>query len=473
MATFQILEETEAENVPIRSKFAKSCTNFLRELNQHPFRILFGILCFVGVIAFMVTQANKLSEIRENQAKLSDRIDHIDYYQIPRLDQKIDNGTKSNFHSKVASARSCKEYQDHGYKKDGYYLVDPDGRYQGHNSLEVYCENMDKDYHNIRTIIKPKNATKTFLGNATKAELFKLTYEASMAQLNTLVRNSGNCYQKMAFHCYRMPLHLNNTGIGYWVDYDNTDWTYFEGSDWQDQKCERGKFNRWQNRLCNCDQYDSEADDHGTITAQSLLPIQGFGYDATKIHHKNGSLEVKIEPLICEEEFELTLGSLSDLAQLQIEKVFWNQWRNLDLNALVFIDLSLINATDKRCKKVLEILDIGNVKENSTFFEFSVCHVNLTFTRNINGTIRQFSVPLDSPINNHNGGDRYSFKVRAKNNHVEVVQNGYEARGGSVSKYWENIPAFPKKSQITIWKQTPDSFLNFASFHLENYKRWW
>ena len=274
------------------------------------------IASFIITWSVFGSKYNEQSELLINfTTMLSDRIDHIETYQIPRLDQKIENGAKNDFHSKVASARSCKELQDHGYRKDGYYFVDPDGRYQGFNSLEVYCENMDDQSKTIRMIIKPQNKTQKFFTNASEPQLFRPGYQVSMKQLNTLVKNSGNCYQKIDFQCHKIPLHLPN-----------------------DSKCDIIPI--WTQTIkCNCDENNDEDEDHGTITAQWLLPIQSFVYHGTKNFNfsKDGAMQVNIGPLICEEEFKLDVqGPLAKLAQPEIEKIFWNPFTGTNVPKWLF-----------------------------------------------------------------------------------------------------------------------------------------
>ena len=476
MATFQILEENE--NVPKRYK------------NWNTKTILQCLFAILTIASFIITWSvfgskyNEQSELLINfTTMLSDRIDHIETYQIPRLDQKIENGAKNDFHSKVASARSCKELQDHGYRKDGYYFVDPDGRYQGFNSLEVYCENMDDQSKTIRMIIKPQNTTQKFFTNASEPQLFRPGYQASMKQLNTLVKNSGNCYQKIDFQCHKMPLHLpNNQRVAAWVDYDHTEWTFFHGSDWNDSKCDIIPI--WTRKIkCNCDENNDEDEDHGTITAQWLLPIQSFVYDATKNFNfsKDGAMQVNIGPLICEEEFKLDVqGPLAKLAQPEIEKIFWNPWDRFELKFYIY---NLINATvqDQRCKKILEILDISDANQNKTFLELTLCRRNLTLTQNINGKM----TPITVDFTNHGSGrslvtaDRKQVKVTSPTlnypelsiHRMDVIETYFEK---SFANYTLENSASPKKSKITVWPSFRDeTFLEITDFKLENVKKWW
>ena len=480
MATFQILEENEVENVPPkRYKFPKHW-NASNVFTKDRLQCLFAILTIASLIitwSVFGSKYNEQSELLINvTTMLSDRIDHIDFYQIPRLDQKIENGAKNTFHSKVASARSCKEYQDHGYKKDGYYLVDPDGRYQGFNSLEVYCENMERrdGQGTLRTIIKPKNVTKRFFTNTSEPQFLRPVYEVSTKQLNTLVKNSGNCYQKIDFRCHKMPLHLPNNqgGVAAWVDYDHTEWTFFDGSDWDKSKCEIENFRY--GVKCNCDEYDDHAD-RGIITAQWLLPIQSFVYDATKKNYnfsKDGTLQVNIGPLVCEEEFNLDVqGPLAKLAQPEIEKIFWNPWDRFELKFSIIKYKSRINSTaqDPRCKKILEILDTSDAKQsNKAFLELTFCHQNVTLTQNING--KMTSITLKSTLLMA----QQRYQITADGNKVKMTDFAKTTIEKFFANYTTENSASPKKSKITVWPSFRDkTMLEISDLRLEDIKRWW
>ena len=238
-------------------------------------------------------QKEIFSEWQEKQdtefESLQNELSKIESERISPLEEQI---KKTDFHAKAAAARSCQELYKHGFTQSGYYLVDPDGRYLGQSSFEVYClfvptahwnrHHYVNDIH-IETIIQPK--TSEFEMSSTSDEDFKkeIQYNATDKQIAALITNSV-CYQTITFKCLVMPLHYEETNHGYWKDRSGIERYFFDGYDFKGRNCEcrNTPFKQCHgnaNALCNCDiRSKDESEDEGTITSDWILPITEVGY---------------------------------------------------------------------------------------------------------------------------------------------------------------------------------------------------
>ena len=111
--------------------------------------------------------------------------------QVTNVTEKFDK--KIAFQTKAASARSCKELYDHGFKT-GKYRIDPDARYGGTSSFEATC-----DFEYNLTYVSPKN--EIFRLGFYRPKSFYVNYLASLDQLQSLIGSSGSCYQNVYIVC--------------------------------------------------------------------------------------------------------------------------------------------------------------------------------------------------------------------------------------------------------------------------------
>ena len=265
---------------------------------------------------------DQLKKAHENETKINSK--KITNFLIANLTESMkekDNFhmEKTAFHIKAASAKSCRELLDHGFTKNGYYLVDPDGRYTGQSSFEVFCQFCrwetyicKEGEHTVTTKIIPKTRSFEISTQLSKDFSIKIDYNATTEEIQTLIDNSGTCYQEITFECLVMPLHFEDINHGYWKDRSGTERYFFDGIDYKGRKCQCSNSDNdddmcqsSRTALCNCDlrsKYESE--DKGTIHAQWILPITGFGYNfkghsLNTFHALNGSATVTIGDLIC------------------------------------------------------------------------------------------------------------------------------------------------------------------------------
>ena len=94
------------------------------------------------------------------------------------------------FHTRAASARNCRELFDHGFKSSGKYRIDPDSRYSGTPSFEVYC-----DFEKNVTVIEATEQTFQFANNKSSLEILKYfdLNENNIDKARSLVGSSGSC----------------------------------------------------------------------------------------------------------------------------------------------------------------------------------------------------------------------------------------------------------------------------------------
>ena len=251
-------------------------------------------------------------ELEDEAVKLASKIKALETDRITKLEDTI---RKNAFHSRAAAARSCQELYDHGFRQDGYYWIDPDGRYQGNVAFEVYCKNLQHSYLTTQTIVPTNTDGQLEIFAKSKDDFkFPMKYKPSMKQLKELIRNSGFCYQAINVECHMLPLHFQENNHGYWLDNNGTPRYFYDGAEPEGRGCECShsiesgycQDNLNQRVLCNCDLRSKiENSDKGIITAQWLLPIKEFGYkflghSLNTFDETNGTAKVTIGDLICE-----------------------------------------------------------------------------------------------------------------------------------------------------------------------------
>ena len=363
MADHQFIEEVadNAKNDTIRTRF-KAAKTWIWNRKCQLTLVTLIIIVFVIILqvnaqqqAKLHAKINQLSKNQSNlrsdlQAKLSTKIGHLKeaHENETKINSKkiVDLEGKDNylmektaFHSKAASAQSCRELYEHGFTKDGYYLVDPDGRYTGQPSFEVFCQFCRFCMkHHAYTKVIPK--TRTFEISSQLSEDFftEIVYDGNVKQIEGLIEHSGSCWQQIKFGCLVMPLHFEGINHGFWKDRSGTERYFYDGMDYNGRKCQcsntNGQCQSNKNALCNCDvrpKFHSE--DKGTIRAEWILPITAFGYkfhghSLNTFNAQNGSATVTIGDLVCKDEFDLEFkGSLKSLgSNFQLEKTILRSW---------------------------------------------------------------------------------------------------------------------------------------------------
>ena len=299
---FKTLESTHKQEL---AKLNMSLTNDLAKLNMSLTKDL------AKISSLLTKQYDSLLEndveLQGETEKMALKIKALETERITKLEDTI---RKNAFHSRAAAAQSCQELYDHGFRQDGYYWIDPDGRYQGNIAFEVYCKNLQRSRVATQTIV-PTNTDGQFEIFAKSQDDFKfpLKYKPSMNQLKELTRNSGFCYQAIKVECHMLPLHFQENNHGYWLDNNGTPRYFFDGAEPEGRQCEcsanSGYCQGNHGVLCNCDLRSKfESSDKGFITAQWLLPIQEFGYkflghSLNTFDTTNGTAKVTIGDLIC------------------------------------------------------------------------------------------------------------------------------------------------------------------------------
>ena len=365
---------------------------------------LVTVICFIGTWYHLSSVSSTTSVLSQEVVQMNETIQKLDWrnnvnnWYIERLEKNLENLNneklremeeniqKTNFHVKAASAQSCTELKRHGYSKDGYYFIDPDGRYQGQSSFEVYCRFTDpgprllfSDPAPIQTRIemKSKNIIEFSTENPND-NYYEFEYKASQDQMQALIKNSGNCKQNIEVRCKSLPLHKNGENLAYWYGTWYQEFSFFDSSNIFEQNCKCNRFSllncgKNTNATCECDlNYDHEVKEFGSITAEMLLPIQRFGY-RFKDSMENGSLVVQIGDLICEENFRMELEGEVDY---DIEKTYWEQW-NEEFGVRFDIEIKsnqtfYDGTNDPYCMPILKMLD-DTTKPQRTFANITYC----------------------------------------------------------------------------------------------------
>ena len=271
---------------------------------------------FDGKVIELERNNSKRFEEQDTELKSVQKgLAEIESKRISKLEEKVKN---TDFHASAASAQSCQELYNHGFTKSGYYLVDPDGRYSGQSSIEVFCKfyqvNFWRGYKHIEefrieTVLRPKNSEFEISSSRDKDFKADVRYNATTNQIASLITNSI-CYQEITFKCLVMPLHYEATNHGYWKDRSGTERYFFDGYDFKGRNCKCSNTPDEQcqnnaNALCNCDmrsKYDSE--DKGKVTSDWILPMTEVGYkfhghSLNTFNAQNGSATIIIGDLVC------------------------------------------------------------------------------------------------------------------------------------------------------------------------------
>ena len=396
MADLQFMEEMK-DNVNGKLEISKTW------IRSHKWQLTFASLTFLAFTAILSVSTFQQSQL---QAKID-----ANAKLIHQLEKKNQNDTEANakrisslnekvqFHVKAASATSCNELYEKGFSNSGYYLVDPDGRYAGQSSFEVYCDFITQPWSRsidkIETRLRPKTRTIELSTESSRDQDIiwsRTSYGATSEEIQSLIHHSGHCYQEINIKCLVMPLHFEDVNHGFWLDRNGHMQTFFDGTDFSSRKCqcanEEAKCQGNKNALCNCDlRYKYGNEDKGTIRADWDLPITGFGYQfhghsLNTFNLQNGSATVTIGDLVCQEEFDLTIvGPLKNsLGFFSSEKTILRNWGQ-KFSIYFELKVSKERPEEDLDEKCVDFIKIVSTKDDQIFTQVTFCDKaqNLTF----------------------------------------------------------------------------------------------
>ena len=297
-----------------------------------------------------------------------------------------------SFHSKAGSAIDCREMRNHGMNQSGYFLVDPDGRYNGMSSFEVYC-----DFVKNQTIVSPNsNPIRIEDTNYLTNFEYPVSYEAPIDKIRQLIISSRLCSQKISIECQNMPLQSKGVDRAWWLDYQGKKVYFFDGNNPKVRKCSRS--------YCICNHPNTKFQEIGRITADWLLPVTGFGYipDHGDNHESIKELKVNVGDVVCEESMNLDIeGQLEDaIGKQEVKKILNEQTDKLDIQ----FDIEIFKIVDDEstgwnsCKKILLI------EANEDSFEvpgvrYCLNSRNLTVSFNSDGEYYYYARHEMKPLN--------------------------------------------------------------------------
>ena len=203
--------------------------------------------------------------------------------------------------SKLNIVRTCEEMADYGVNQSDFYLIDPDGPLMGEKPISVYC-----DFRNgiVSTKISHNSEEKMEVQHCQDPGCYsrKITYNAPMEQIQSLIELSKSCSQEIKYECFLSALREEGIDFGFWLDRNGDSQIYWSGSHYGEHVCdchftEEGCYNEETlGNSCNCDSIKpSEMSDIGTITNSTALPITelrfgGLEFDAQAAFHTLGKL---------------------------------------------------------------------------------------------------------------------------------------------------------------------------------------
>ena len=117
--------------------------------------------------------------------------------------------------SKAKILRSCEELARHGVRKNGDYLVDPDGELLSQDPIMVHCIFNEgpaiteiSHYHEKPIIVDHCDSKGCFEQS--------IEYNVPLAQIEALISLSESCSQHLDFGCFLAPLITNDDLLGGW-----------------------------------------------------------------------------------------------------------------------------------------------------------------------------------------------------------------------------------------------------------------
>merc|ERR1712136_104652 len=256
-------------------------------------------------------------QIEAMQTKMKDMEKRITSFenQVPNLSNDTIEHRLQHLEEmeKIASLRSCFEYQQYGIDKSDIYKIDPDGPLQGEAPFEVFC-----DFQNGTTKLGHDHEGPIEIDHCEGDMCFKLdiNYSAPMSQIEALISLSQTCVQEMRYNCFLAPLAGNNgEPVGAWVSRYGIEKYYFTGSNEDIHTCDCGLdgscVDSAHGYTCNCDaDQPVSLVDTGTIDNSTALPITGFHYGNLQFESQFASIEVG--KLVCMGQKEVESDEIFD-----------------------------------------------------------------------------------------------------------------------------------------------------------------
>ena len=168
----------------------------------------------------------------------------------------------------------------------GLYLIDPD-QSGGVTPFYVYCNMSDKNGVGVTVISHDSEAKTLVKGYASPGSYSRDVHYigASLAQLVSLIDQSGNCEQFIKYKCSGSMLFSNGSPSGWWVSREGRDMYYWGGvaaGNSYTCACAMTKSCANPHYRCNCDINDNEwREDSGFLTNKSHLPVSQLRFGDT------------------------------------------------------------------------------------------------------------------------------------------------------------------------------------------------
>ncbi|CAG0902341.1 unnamed protein product [Darwinula stevensoni] len=192
---------------------------------------------------------------------------------------------------------SCETLARLGVTRSGTYLVDPDGVLRGDQPIQVFCD-MVTDTASTYVLHNSMEATEIYHCPDPGCYARRVTYDASIKQMQALIDQSESCEQQIRYDCFSAALTSGDTHYAWWVGRHGDPQHYWDGSHAGEHVCSCGLTSDCVNsaKACNCDaeahQWES---DFGVITNGSILPITelrfgGLQVEGQRAKHTLGAL---------------------------------------------------------------------------------------------------------------------------------------------------------------------------------------
>ena len=203
-------------------------------------------------------------------------------------------------------ARTCKQLQDLGVTKSGYYFIDPDGSGVGIPPVEVFCDmksgttRIDHDLEGEQQV-SPCRERGCFVR--------AVNYAIPMKQLEAIILMSSHCEQYIRYDCKMAPLNSDNESNAWWMDRHETLHFYWSGEGDVESYlgyegvcyCYHQEICLREDVKCNCDAGEEVwTYDDGQLTDRHQLPVTKLNFGNTD--NEGQDARFLLGPLFCSGE---------------------------------------------------------------------------------------------------------------------------------------------------------------------------
>ena len=147
----------------------------------------------------------ELSSVQANIQVLNGKVDKLEKLTSEQADEISDLKSQNQYLQEITKivtvVESCLELSNHGIQESRKYDVDFDGKNNGEDPVNVFCqlpEGLTRIGETVEATLENCNQPGCFE--------FPMDYNVSMNQIAALLQKSSTCSQSIEFNCFSAPL---------------------------------------------------------------------------------------------------------------------------------------------------------------------------------------------------------------------------------------------------------------------------